>query len=161
MKSVVIWNGQALPKEFIPQITPCVKILCSYRAIKAPAYYIGNCYGSEHNLKPTKRCRCHFWEHDAIARTISFKYFWFYQSLGRIRSQFLQKYQRIFQLIWLQTFLTCSSLFPNAKASGCAKKFERRMRWWYEGFSPTFGLWVVAGAIKSAGISFVPWWTNW
>lgn len=50
--------------------------------------------------------------------------------------------------------LTSSSVFPNAKASGCAKKLERRIRWCLD---EAMGLCVVAGAMKSAGISFVPW----
>ena len=53
---------------------------------------------------------------------------------------------------------TSSSVLPNASASGCAKKLERRMRWCFE-FA--IGLWVVAGAMKSAGMSFVPWCTSW
>lgn len=53
---------------------------------------------------------------------------------------------------------TSSSVFPNASASGCAKKFERRMRWCLEWW---IGLCVVAGARKSAGMSLVPWCTSW
>lgn len=52
-----------------------------------------------------------------------------------------------------RTLRTCSSVLPNASASGCAKKLERRMRWWSE---LRIGLCVVAGAMKSAGMIFVP-----
>lgn len=49
---------------------------------------------------------------------------------------------------------TSSSVLPNASASGCAKKLDRRMRWC---FDLAIGLCVVAGARKSAGMSLVPW----
>ena len=53
---------------------------------------------------------------------------------------------------------TSASVFPNASASGCAKKFESKIRWCFE---LAIGLCVVAGARKSAGMSFVPWCTSW
>ena len=49
--------------------------------------------------------------------------------------------------------LTCSSVFPKARASGCAKKLERRMRWWLIEWTLFKE---VAGAMKSAGMCLVP-----
>jgi len=49
--------------------------------------------------------------------------------------------------------LTSSSVLPNARASGWAKKLERRIRWCLELW---IGFRVLAGARKSAGMIFVP-----
>jgi hypothetical protein len=49
-----------------------------------------------------------------------------------------------------------SLLLPKARASVWAKKLASSFGWW----SP-IGLWLMAGARKSQGISLVPWWISW
>ena len=115
-----------VPKELIPQITPWVKILCSYRAINAPSV-LGVKSGNIMLL------------------------------LGRFPSNTLLFTSASLALL-PSSLRTCSSVLPNANASGCAKKLESRMRWCFEW---AMGLWELAGAMKSAGINFVPWWTSW
>ena len=110
-----------VPKELIPQMTPWVKILCSYRAIKAPSV-LGVKSGNKILL------------------------------LGRFPSNTLLFTSASLALL-PSSLRTCSSVLPNANASGCAKKLESKMRWCFE---LAMGLWVVAGAMKSAGINFVP-----
>ena len=49
-----------------------------------------------------------------------------------------------------------SVVLPRISASVWAKTFDNRIGW----CSP-IGLWLWHGAMKSQGISFVPWWMSW
>ncbi len=51
---------------------------------------------------------------------------------------------------------TSASVLPNASAWACANTFEDRMSWWSRS-----GLSDLPKAIRSTGISFVPWWMSW
>lgn len=125
-------------------MTPCTKILCSYNAINAPDKQLIQRLFPRDNAIDVPR----------VEGVISGKMMLL---LGLFPSNTLLL--TVASLAPLPSSArTCSSVFPNASASGCAKKLERRMRWCFE---CAMGLCVVAGAMKSAGMSLVPWCTSW
>ena len=108
----------------------------------------------------TERRRCNLGDQDAVAWAVAFEDFGFDECFGSVWAHFLQTYPVNRQSSFgneneneQRALRTCSSVLPKARASGWAKKLLRRMRWCLE-FA--MGLWVVAGAMKSAGMSFVP-----
>ncbi len=56
---------------------------------------------------------------------------------------------------------TSSAVLPNASALVCAKKFARNSSWTSMLAVARSGYAGLANAMKSAGISRVPWWISW
>jgi hypothetical protein len=76
------------PNELIPQMTPWTKILCSYKAINAPAAGQSGIHLSV-NAPPTQRRRSQKREHDGIARSIALKHLALDQNLRSAAPQLL------------------------------------------------------------------------
>lgn len=84
----------SLPKELMPQITPCTKILCSYSAISAPTQpastiscLSGECARKRKGL--TKSSGRQQREHNTVTRSIPLEHLTLNQRLTRARPQLL------------------------------------------------------------------------
>ena len=144
-KSATNSRREPLPNELTPQMTPCTKILCSYKAIRAPV------------ILPSTPIKLEMRGRESAPSVAGVNRGNIILVLGLLPSNTLLLISASLAF-GPSSCLTSSSVLPNASASGCAKKLDKRIRWCLE-FS--IGLCVVVGAIKSVGMILVPWWTSW
>jgi hypothetical protein len=107
------------PKELMPQITPWTKILCSYKAINAPAPAC--------QVVSLKSMLVDAENKDNQPSVEGVKRGKIMLLLGLFPSKTLLLTRASLALA-PSSFLTCSSVLPKARASGCAKKLLSRIR---------------------------------
>lgn len=114
-------------KELTSQMMPWVKILCSYVAMRAP-------------------------------RVKGVNFLTTIELVGRLPVKTLcgTRFSNFspFKPAFSSSGRTCCSVLPRARASVCAKKLASNNLWW---IPPAIGFWVWAVAMKSAGMTRVPY----
>ena len=107
-----------LPNELIPQITPCTKILCSYNAINAPTNKNKN-KKVKSNIQEKKKGEKESQDirTENSPKVAGVKSGNMILVLGLLPANTLL-FTKTSGAPSPNSFLTCSSVFPNAKASG-------------------------------------------